>query len=555
MPGKLNSLSAVFAFTVVVLCLMTVNSATAQTQQCSDLTTATGQPGWMLVSAPGLSAPKAPINVTPYPGWKNPALPGSNWVSINPQAGNLPGNYTYEFPFCLCKEGKHLLNLSFYADNGAKVFLNNTQIFATTGISNFTGAPKVVTYSWASGPGTNILRIVVNNQSLVTGLDAVLKITGADKLCCRATPASNSFPGRVVDQRNTPVEGVEVNIQGRDAVRTNSNGEFEIHNLQPTERLAVSFSARGFMNTTRIYRVGESSGNGTTVVIWPRASPVPLDAARGGRVSFLKGGGVTIPPNALVDINNRPVSGKVLVSLTQLDVSDRDQLRTMAGDFKARMSDKSIKMLESFGVFEIAVVDDRGERVNLAPGKTVKFDLPVPHTLKDRVPKRSRLFSFDTSSGFWIEEGEAALTEQLVYSGTINRFDWEWNLDNPLDTTCITVKFVDIFGANAGPIANALVEAKGVTYNTISSGYTNSAGLVCLLVKINSAIEIRATDPVLNTVIGPITVMSPNIVSGASDCGDPTLCPLITTVEQDARLLSPDTNQVMTRLALHVTRE
>jgi hypothetical protein len=218
----------------------------------------------------------------------------------------------------------------------------------------------------------------------------------------------------------------------------------------------------------------------------------------------------------------------------------------MAGDFTAQMSDKSTRMLESFGVFEIAAVDAKGRRANLAHGKTARFDFPLPRALRDRAPKRTGLFSFDIESGFWVEEGEAVLTEQLVYSGTINRFDWDWNLDNPLDTTCITVKFVDVYGSNAGPIANALVEATGVTYNTISSGYTNNQGLVCLLVKINSAITIKAYDPAYpGTFIGPLTATSPNIVSGASDCGDATLCPLIITVEQDARLLNPAPNRAI----------
>jgi hypothetical protein len=123
--------------------------------------------------------------VSPYSGWQT--LPGSSWISVDANRGSLGGNYSYDFPFCVCKDGKHVLNLSLYADNGATVLLNGNQIFATTGVYNFTGAPKVVNYSWASGPGTNTLRVVVNNQSSVTGLDAVLQIAGATAgRCARA---------------------------------------------------------------------------------------------------------------------------------------------------------------------------------------------------------------------------------------------------------------------------------------------------------------------------------------------------------------------------------
>ncbi|HEX8492546.1 MAG TPA: carboxypeptidase-like regulatory domain-containing protein [Pyrinomonadaceae bacterium] len=554
MLRKLYTVSETLAFIVLVLCLMTASSAVAQTQQCPNLSTATGQSGWMLVGGPGIGAPKLPVNVNPHPGWKNPPLPGSSWVSIDANQGGAGGpaaNYTYEYTFCLCKEGNHLLNLSFYADNGATVYLNNTQIFTTTGSYNFNGAAKVVNYSWAGG-GTNKVRIVVHNEGGPTGLNAVLKVTGATGSCCQARTsapdaATGTVTGRVVDWRNIPVRGVEVRAPGRAAVLTNSKGEFEIRDLVETDRLAVSFSAPGFMNTTKIFRVGKSAGNGPTIVVWPRAAPVQLDAARGGKVSFARGGGLTIAPNSLVDINGRPLRGRVMVSLTQLDVSDRAQLGTMAGDFKARMADKSIRMLESFGLFEIVVLDARGQRANLARGKTARFDLPAPRNPRDRLPKRTGLFSFDTASGFWIEKGEAALTDELVYSGTIDNLDGAlWNSDNPYQVTCITVKFVDVYSANTGPIANELVTATGVNYNAISYGFTNNDGLVCLLVKINSAIVINAYPPFSSTPVGPINVTSPNIVSGAADCGNPSLCPLITTVEYDARLLRPDTNQVLT---------
>lgn len=504
---------------------------------CSTLNTATGQPGWMLVSGPGVNIPKPAVSVTPYPGWQNPPLAGSNWISVDANHGSLQGDYTYEYTFCVCEGGKHSLSLSFFADNGATVYLNNTIIFATSGDYNFKLPAHVVNYGWVSPAGTNKVRIVVRNAGGPTGFDGVLSITGATSPGCPGT-SSGSVTGRVVDPNNTPVSGAEVSVTGRTPVLTNSKGEFSIPDLADTERLVVNFIAPGFMNTTRIYAVRQSSGGGNTVVIWPRAKAVQLDAERGGRVSFADGGGVTIPPNSLVDGDGVPIKGPVMVSLTQLDVSDARQLKGMSGDFKAQMSDKSVRMLESLGVFEIVVADDKGRRADLAPGRTARFDLPVPKSLRPRAPRRSRLFSFNNESGFWIEEGEVVLTEQLVYSGTITRFDWDWNVDNPLDTTCITVKFIDIYGSNAGPIAGALVEATGVTYNTISSGYTNSQGLVCLLVKINSAITIKAYDPNYpGTYIGPLNVQSPNIVSGASDCGDPVLCPLVITVQQDAVMI------------------
>lgn len=196
MPRKFATVSANLALTILSLCLISVASVTAQTQQCSDLSTATGQPGWMLVSGPGINTPKTPVNVSPYSGWQSPSLPGSSWVSTDANRGGPTGDYTYEFSFCLCKDGKHQLSLSFYADNGATVYLDNNQIFTTTGSYNFNGAAKVVNHVWAGGPGISKVRIVVRNDSGPTGLNAVLKISGATTgTCCSDLKTATGQPG------------------------------------------------------------------------------------------------------------------------------------------------------------------------------------------------------------------------------------------------------------------------------------------------------------------------------------------------------------------------
>jgi hypothetical protein len=178
----------------LVICLIAAASLTVQAQDesrlqaqtCGNFETATGQPGWLLVSGPGVTAPMVPVNVTPYPGWALP-LGSSRWVSVNATRGQgkPPGDYIYEYTFCVCRKDA-ALSLRFWADNGATVYLNSTQILPYTGNNSFNGAPKTVSYS---GPafvlGTNTLRIVVSDQGVVTGLDAVLGVKGASAGCCR----------------------------------------------------------------------------------------------------------------------------------------------------------------------------------------------------------------------------------------------------------------------------------------------------------------------------------------------------------------------------------
>lgn len=67
-----------------------------------------------------------------------------------------------------------------------------------------------------------------------------------------AAPVAGLLIGRVVDPRNVPIRGVQVQVPGRAAVLTSREGEFRLEDLAATERLTVSFSAHGFMNTTKI---------------------------------------------------------------------------------------------------------------------------------------------------------------------------------------------------------------------------------------------------------------------------------------------------------------
>lgn len=155
---------------------------------CGDLdqTITTGSPGWTLVSGPGITTPIAPTVVSAYPGWGT--VPGASWISVDPSRGSKPGDYVYEYSFCLCATAKApALYLSFLADNRATVSLNGKQIHATTGNGNFKAPPKTITYSGSLSdwiiPGKNTLRIVVRNDSSVTGLSASLKLTASAGAC------------------------------------------------------------------------------------------------------------------------------------------------------------------------------------------------------------------------------------------------------------------------------------------------------------------------------------------------------------------------------------
>jgi Carboxypeptidase regulatory-like domain len=368
--------------------------------------------------------------------------------------------------------------------------------------------------------------------------------------CQPALSASTvSISGRVVNDRNEPINGVEVQAQGLRTVRTGRKGNFTLAGPAPsTDRLVVNFSAPSYMANTRVYTAhrisarmrrsiggpavtwGRIAGEGNTVIIWPRASAVTIDAERGGKIAFPNGGGVTLPERALVDSNGRAVKGKVQVRLTYLDVTDRKQLAAAPGDFTARMRDGSISRLESFGIFEIMASDLQGNPVNLLRGSSAKLELPVPRTRRGRPPDRTGLYSFDNGTGRWNDVGTLTIVGTAVYVGTLTALNVPWNSDITDETTCMTVKVVNPFKNPPNqPEPNAWVNATGVSYSSSTSGSTDANGIDCLLVKRCAPVMLQAfSSQYVYWVSVPVTVTSSCVAAGPSDCGDLTKCPLIT---------------------------
>lgn len=154
-----------------------------------NLTVTTGQPGWTLVSGPGGGYPITPAVVSAYSGWAT--LSGASWISVDANRGSQrgAGDYVYEYHFCLCAGAKGMnLSGSFLADNGATVYLNTTQVAVTAGNKNFLSPPKVVSNppstAWILG-GTNTIKIVVHNESSVTGLAASLTVRADNGTCLK----------------------------------------------------------------------------------------------------------------------------------------------------------------------------------------------------------------------------------------------------------------------------------------------------------------------------------------------------------------------------------
>jgi hypothetical protein len=331
--------------------------------------------------------------------------------------------------------------------------------------------------------------------------------------------------GHVVDHNGKPVAGAQIAHAGKVIGKSARDGRFKVTLAAEGKRIAVTFTARDHMPNTRLFD-SRVTGGGTVVVVWPITNRVTFDARQGLAISFGRSG-IRIRPGTLIDRQGKPLGEGAVLEFTLLDVTNPSERPAIPGDFKGLMRDRSVVQLNSFGVFQLSVLDRKGRAATLAHGETIDLSIAVPEQLAPKTPKAIPYFDFDGSTGNWVEVGSFEWAgSTLTYNGHVERFGGPQNLDDPTMVTCVTIRTVDDWFHN--PLPSASVTAHLSQSN--SYGVSNASGYVCLLVERNAPFSV--TGSVVfggsNYVsIAPMNFMAPNIQSGAADCGDPVKCPYL----------------------------
>jgi hypothetical protein len=203
---RVSLLPAALWFGVVVLAGTVVTSSQTGAQvlgsnQCctpAQNAVETSATGWIVQAPPSGSVVPA-VTITPYVSWHAP-LGTSHWIA-NVANAYAPGYYTYVYRFCLCAQPKGLrqsattMFVSILADNEFKAYVNSTGPFLQGGGYSFQNPTSGSPPSNAFLSGWNTLKIVVHNDSSVTGLDVSGWIAGYFTRCdSKPTPLPSISP-------------------------------------------------------------------------------------------------------------------------------------------------------------------------------------------------------------------------------------------------------------------------------------------------------------------------------------------------------------------------
>lgn len=249
-----------------------------------------------------------------------------------------------------------------------------------------------------------------------------------------------ALSGIVRDASGTPIEGVSI-VSGSSAATTNTDGFFEFDQIQvvsvQNDRSVVRFSKAGYFDVVRSMDADDDAADGASweVVMCRKENNdfTSIKTYSSSSDQTLQAGEMKIdmPQDGYkVDGTGAGYTGKVKSEMVYLDPNNERFSEMMpGGDLAAVRSDNSSAQLVSYGMTDLNMYAENGDKLQLKEGSKAKLTFPIPAGMGENPPASIPLWSFNEKTGLWEEEGSAAL-QGNVYVGEVAHFSWV-NLDYP----------------------------------------------------------------------------------------------------------------------------
>ena len=247
-----------------------------------------------------------------------------------------------------------------------------------------------------------------------------------------------ALSGIVRDASGTPIEGVSI-VSGSSAATTNTDGFFEFDQIQvvsvQNDRSVVRFSKAGYFDVVRSMDADDAEGASWEIVMCKKENNdfTSIKTYSSSSDQTLQAGEMKIdmPQDGYkVDGTGLSYTGKVKSEMVYLDPNNERFSEMMpGGDLAAVRSDNSSAQLVSYGMTDLNMYAENGDKLQLKDGSKAKLTFPIPAGMDKSPPASIPLWSFNEKTGLWEEEGSAQL-QGNVYVGEVAHFSWV-NLDYP----------------------------------------------------------------------------------------------------------------------------
>lgn len=338
-----------------------------------------------------------------------------------------------------------------------------------------------------------------------------------------------ALSGIVRDASGTPIEGVSI-VSGSSAATTNTDGFFEFDQIQvvsvQNDRSVVRFSKAGYFDVVRSMDADDDAADGASweVVMCKKENNdfTSIKTYSSSSNQTLQAGEMKIdmPQDGYkVDGTGLSYTGKVKSEMVYLDPNNERFSEMMpGGDLAAVRSDNSSAKLVSYGMTDLNMYAENGDKLQLKDGSKAKLTFPIPAGMGENPPASIPLWSFNEKTGLWEEEGSAAL-QGNVYVGEVAHFSWV-NLDYP-------EKQGTVYGYVKDDTGKVLPGVRLSIGQLLAPTVTNSDGYYSHEVPANTAFSITVKDLYYGGIDQKISVKVPALSPGERRQVDITLPHLV----------------------------
>lgn len=337
-----------------------------------------------------------------------------------------------------------------------------------------------------------------------------------------------ALSGIVRDASGTPIEGVSI-VSGSSAATTNTDGFFEFDQIQVVSvlnRSVVRFSKAGYFDVVRSMDADDDAADGASweVVMCKKENNdfTSIKTYSSSSDQTLQAGEMKIdmPQDGYkVDGTGAGYTGKVKSEMVYLDPNNERFSEMMpGGDLAAVRSDNSSAQLVSYGMTDLNMYAENGDKLQLKDGSKAKLTFPIPAGMGENPPASIPLWSFNEKTGLWEEEGSAAL-QGNVYVGEVAHFSWV-NLDYP-------EKQGTVYGYVKDDTGKALPGVRLSIGQLLASTVTQSDGYYSHEVPANTDFSITVKDLYYGGIDQKVSVKVPALSPGERRQVDITLPHLV----------------------------
>lgn len=338
-----------------------------------------------------------------------------------------------------------------------------------------------------------------------------------------------ALSGIVRDASGTPIEGVSI-VSGSSAATTNTDGFFEFDQIQvvsvQNDRSVVRFSKAGYFDVVRSMDADDDAADGASweVVMCKKENNdfTSIKTYSSSSDQTLQAGEMKIdmPQDGYkVDGTGVGYTGKVKSEMVYLDPNNERFSEMMpGGDLAAVRTDNSSAQLVSYGMTDLNMYAENGDKLQLKDGCKAKLTFPIPAGMGENPPASIPLWSFNEKTGLWEEEGSAAL-QGNVYVGEVAHFSWV-NLDYP-------EKQGTVYGYVKDDTGKALPGVRLSIGQLLASTVSKSDGYYSHEVPANTAFSITVKDLYYGGIDQKVSVKVPALSPGERRQVDITLPHLV----------------------------